>query len=160
MIGERKNNPVSAKGLNVLRQLVNQIEEREEEVMADIGEAGGRSQWHDNPAFDEVRRSASVLRARRKNLGDKLRNAQVISPRTETNQVGIGNAVIIRGDGTEQKLNLLGSIDALVGDGRCISFESPLGQALLGKKQGEIIRYQVDDEIMEVKLLGIEPGDF
>ncbi|OGM24966.1 hypothetical protein A2715_00095 [Candidatus Woesebacteria bacterium RIFCSPHIGHO2_01_FULL_39_32] len=132
-----------------------------EEAYNNIGEAGGTSDWHDNAALDEVYRQVGLLEIYSSRIQRKLYKPEIIAPREETDDVGIGNKVALRfeGESEPEEFNLLGPADASVLPG-AISFESPVGSALIGRQVGDEIEIEVNGQIHRIRIEGIRPGDF
>lgn len=128
----------------------------------EIGEAAGISHdWHDNFAFEQASRDAqlnmSIVIALRASLG----NIEIIQPRLEVFDVGIGNNIKIQyeGESQEEEYCLLGPSDVST-QGNWISFKSPLGEAMLGKKVGDIVDFEVNNRKIRVKLTEVLSGNF
>lgn len=98
-----------------LKRSLQDAEDHLKEAHLSVGEAGDTSDWHDNFAFDEAHRQidlwSSVVRMRR----SQMENVVSIPPRTETDRVGLGNAVELRFQGEEENETflVLGSVDAM-----------------------------------------------
>lgn len=127
-----------------------------------IGEAAGsESDWHDNAAFDYAQMKYDVDSARVRELKVKLHDVEIISPRQETENVGIGNTIVVKFSTTdkEEQFTILGSDDS--GTKKSwVSYKTPLAQSLLGKKKGEAGTFFVGQRMQKVKILEILPGDF
>jgi len=66
-----------------------------------------------------------------------IKNAQIIT-KANTDEVSIGNTVVLNCDGQESTYRIVGSNEANPMEYK-ISNESPMGRALLGKKKGETV---------------------
>lgn len=76
-------------------------------------------------------------------LRERLRSARIVAPRLGNGRVDLGERVRVRevASGRSLELELVGQLEADVAAGR-VSVASPLGQALVGLRKGEIA--QVD----------------
>lgn len=76
-------------------------------------------------------------------LRERLRSARIVAPRLGNGRVDLGERVRVRevASGRSLELELVGQLEADVAAGR-VSGASPLGQALVGLRKGEIA--QVD----------------
>jgi transcription elongation factor GreA len=74
-------------------------------------------------------------------LRERLRAARLVTPRLGNGRVDPGERVRVREvtSGQSLELELVGQLEADVAAGR-VSVASPLGQALVGLRQGEIAR--------------------
>jgi len=106
-----------------------------------LGDAfGPNCDWHDNSAADFAVEEYKRIGAREAELQAALRNVEIIEPRQEINDVGLGNTIIVRmGDSNEdEKFTLLGPYDGIIGQNKVwISYQSLVGQVLMGMKRGE-----------------------
>ncbi|NCN08055.1 hypothetical protein GW944_00600 [Candidatus Parcubacteria bacterium] len=131
------------------------------EALKSIGEAGDTSDWHDNFAFDEAHRQvdfwSSVIRMR----SSQLKNVIFIQPRVETDRVGLGNAVELEFDNTggSETFLVLGPIDTVFREDS-LSYQTPIGQRILGQPAGKTIEFSNDDQKVKVKIIKILPGNF
>ncbi len=67
-----------------------------------------------------------------------IKNATIIDENHSTDHVQIGSTVVVQSPDGEERFTIVGSAEARPSEGR-ISNESPVGRALLGRKQGETI---------------------
>jgi len=83
----------------------------------------------------------SFLRARITELEDVLKNHEIIKipPKNRQKEVGLGAKVRVKVDGETDELTILGTLEANPSVG-IISNESPVGRALLGRREGEEIQ--------------------
>lgn len=132
------------------------------ESLLAIGEAAGpESDWHDNAAFDHAQMKYNLDSARANELQNKLQNIEIISPRTMTDIVEIGNTVLVHFEGMkrEEKFTILGLDDSATRKG-WVSYLAPLGKSLIGRKEGETTSFSVGDRDQKVEIIEILPGEF
>ena len=101
-------------------------------------EAGDISE---SAAYEDAKHQQGMLEGRILDLQQILRSAQLIeeAPEGPAQTVGLGAMVTVVGEeGREEQYRLVGSAEARAGDGR-ISYESPMGKALMGRKAGDEI---------------------
>lgn len=169
MIPEKKGNPpeVSLMTRTTYSRLEGQLSilrMKYDESLHSVGETAGSScDWHDNFGYDQACRDAQTYFRQVKELEKKLHTAEFIRPRTETQQVGIGNTVIVQFLDEERPeiFTILGPDDSDPDRG-WISSKSPVGQAILTKGTGEEIKLKMGekDKILVIKILEILPGEF
>lgn len=121
-----------------------------------------RSAQHDDRATeirkDEIGFSLACI-------GD-LSWVEIIQPRRETEEVGLGNEVSLLWEGEEQSRTylLLGPDDkSFAGDksSDIISYQSPVGTAILGKRVSNTVVYTLPDcREIRVRIIAIKPGNF
>lgn len=114
-----------------------------------------------NPAetsdYLSAREDQALLEGRIARLEERLLHVTVVQPKDPNGVVDIGESVCLRDLETGETLNLelVGSLEADCGLGR-VSVESPVGRALLGRRQGEMIAVQAPKGKVQFKILRIE----
>lgn len=145
--------------------LLHEIEAAKENVkqsLLAIGEAAGsESDWHDNSAFDQANIKHDVDSLQLRTMEARLRDVEIIKPSKELGKIEIGNSVLVKFQNEDGKetFTILGPADSGRKDG-WISYESPLGSSLLGKRKGDDATFGVGNQQQTVKVLDILPGDF
>jgi transcription elongation factor GreA len=111
-----------------------------------------------NMEYLDAREEKLELERRIFMLRERLREARVVEPRPGNGRVDPGERVRVRevGSGRSLVLELVGQLEADVAAGR-VSVASPLGQALVGLRKGEIAnvvapRGRFAFEVMAVEL--------
>ncbi|MDR3404783.1 MAG: GreA/GreB family elongation factor [Chthoniobacter sp.] len=105
-------------------------------------------------ARDELHRTNSRIQT----LSQRLAAADVVPMSVEPiDEVRFGMFVTIRdGDGVEDEYRLVG-VDEADFEAGWISWLSPLAQALIGKKVGEVARFQAPAGEKNFRIVGIRP---
>ncbi|MFZ3070917.1 MAG: transcription elongation factor GreA [Anaerolineaceae bacterium] len=126
----------------ISRRLKNAIE------MGDLSE---------NADYISAKEDQGFLEGRIQELEALLSNAIVVDENgTTTDEVQIGNKVTVReGNEPEEVFELVGAQEANPRKGK-ISYESPLGAALMGKKKGQSVNVQTPGGNLIFKILKIE----
>lgn len=83
-----------------------------------------------------------------------LKKAEIITPQIKTGFVEIGNTVFLEVNGKEKKYLILGSLETNPEFG-VISHKSPLGSALIGKKEGSEISLEINHKIQKYRIIKI-----
>lgn len=147
----------------VLEKVQDQTRKELSQAQLAIGEAAGReSDWHDNAAFDYANMQHDLKSAELASLNKKLRNVEIIEPRQQTDKADIGNTVVVKFEDAweEEMFTILGPDDSGKKLG-WLSYLSPLGQNLIGKKEGEVTEYTSQGERKQkLQLIKILPGNF
>ena len=95
----------------------------------------------DNAAFEQAKEDLARLMGRMAEIEQTLREATIINHNGngKHNVIEMGSLVTIaRDDGKTCRYTIVSSLEASPGDGK-ISDESPIGQALIGRKRGETV---------------------
>ncbi|MFZ3150604.1 MAG: transcription elongation factor GreA [Anaerolineaceae bacterium] len=111
----------------------------------------------ENADYKAAKEDQGFLEGRILEIEAVLSNAKVIDEsETTTNEVQIGNKVTIKEDNEpEEVFKLVGARESNARIGK-ISYESPLGAALIGKKKGDLVTVQTPGGELKVKIIKIE----
>lgn len=129
---------------------------RRPEVAAAIHEAKMDGDVSENAGYEEAKRQQAFLEGRIITVETMLKNAVLIEANGQSDTVILGSRVTVVEDGFDpETYTIVGSAEANPGDGR-ISNESPLGKALIGRKEGDTVRFETPGGQVEMKLISIE----
>jgi transcription elongation factor GreA len=128
----------------------------------ELGAAGGTNDFHDNAAFDEANRLIDVMGIDVAKWSAAVHYPQIIEPRSETDTVQLGNRVDLELTDFNDRFtrHLLGPVDAILFPDEAISYESPLGKAILGNAPGAEVTYEAQRRLYKVKIHNVLPGLF
>jgi transcription elongation factor GreA len=85
-----------------------------------------------------------------------ITNAMIIEDGPASDRVRLGSKVTVTDqEGVEEHYTIVGSIEANPAEGK-ISNESPVGQALLGRKAGEAVQVLVPAGALKLKIVSID----
>ena len=120
-------------------------------------EDGQDDDFVENAGLEAARNEQSFLEGRIQELEDILHNYKIIDEVNGSDAVSVGSWVTVSEEGfdDEERYHLVGAAEADPPAGR-ISNESPLGEALLGSKVGEIVRVNAPNGILEFRVIKIE----
>ncbi|HBB41818.1 MAG: transcription elongation factor GreA [Nitrospirae bacterium CG18_big_fil_WC_8_21_14_2_50_70_55] len=150
--------PITRAGLERLKAELHHLRtvERPKNVR-DIEEARGHGDLSENADYDAAKQRQGFIEAQMQALSAKIARAQVIDPaRIKGDRVVFGVTVDLLNCETEEEISytLVGEeeSDASVG---VISITSPVGRALLGKAQGDVVEVRAPRGAMEYEILAI-----
>jgi len=109
----------------------------------------------ENFAYQQAREDQELLEKRIAELEDILNDAIIITKRRNKNIVDIGSIVTVVFNGQKQKFQIVEPEEANPSEGK-ISFRSPLGQAIFGKKTGSAVIVETPQGKFKCKILKIE----
>ncbi len=126
-------------------------------ALEDVKEARAHGDLSENFEYYAAKKYKNQNESRIRYLERMIRTAKVISENSAADEVGINNTVTVEfiDDGTQEDYKIVTTVRGNSLEG-LISNESPLGKALLGKKVGDIVHVQVNDNIgydVEIKAL-------
>ena len=129
---------------------------RRPEVAAAIHDAKMDGDVSENAGYEEAKRQQAFLEGRIITVETMLKNAVLIKTNGQSDTVALGSRVTVVEDGFDpETYTIVGSAEANPGDGR-ISNESPLGKALIGRKEGDTVAFETPGGQVKMKLLSIE----
>jgi transcription elongation GreA/GreB family factor len=126
----------------------------------EIGVARSYGDLRENFEFKAAKEMQAVLMRRKSELETALHNARGTAFESpDTSQVSIGTIVGLRDSdsGKEESFTLLGAWDGDP-DRNIISYQTAIGQALLGHKLGEVVTLTDDDLARRFAIISIEPA--
>ena len=120
-----------------------------------IKEARALGDLSENAEYDAARNEQAELEGRIKKIEQTLENVSIIE-NVDNSKVSIGNTVKIKyvDDGEEDEYQIVGSQEADPFESK-ISNESPIAQALLGRKVGEVVDVNSPNGVYQVKITKI-----
>ena len=133
------------------------ISVKRKEVAERIKEAISYGDISENSEYDSAKNEQAELEERIHKLENMMRKAKIIDESKMSNdRVGIGLKVKVKLMETKEEYEyiIVGSTEADPFEGR-ISNESPVGEALLGKKKGEKVEIQVLEGVKHYQILDI-----
>ena len=137
---------VTEEGLQKIKEeLDHLVTVRREEISERLEIAISHGDLSENADYDYAKAEQAFVEGRIKDLEDSLRRAQIIENGGQTDQVRVGSTVTVVEAGFEDEpetYHIVGVHEADPSNGR-ISNESPIGQALLGQKVGDMVSAQI-----------------
>jgi len=149
---------LTPEGLKQLQDEVNLLSTtKREEVAERIRQAREFGDISENSEYDDAKNEQAMLEHRISQLQEKLRRARVIKDsEIDTEKVSFGSTVTLRDvNGGEIRIyTLVGSAEADPSRAK-LSNESPVGQAIIGKKVGETVTVPVPAGSLSYEILAI-----
>jgi transcription elongation factor GreA len=109
----------------------------------------------ENADYIAAKEEQAFLEGRILELKAILHQATIVEERTNHDEIGVGSTVVIAEDGRpQQTYKLVGATEADPRRGK-ISNESPIGQALLGKRVGDTAVASTPGGEIEMKIIDI-----
>ncbi|OGC58457.1 transcription elongation factor GreA [candidate division WWE3 bacterium RIFCSPLOWO2_01_FULL_42_11] len=131
------------------------VDVKRTEIAEKIQSAREMGDLSENAAYHTAKEEQAFLEGRVSELEELFRNAEVVEKDNNKTSVGIGSKVKVCIDGGDETFWIVGAYEADPAVGK-ISHESPIGQALLGKKIGEEINVEAPIGTVKYKIVSIE----
>jgi transcription elongation factor GreA len=150
--------PITRNGLEKLKAELNQLEktERPQNIRA-IKEARSHGDISENAEYHAAKERQSFLEGRINELKSVIAKAEVIEVDDgPADRVVFGRTVLLYNVETDQEVSyqLVGTYESEPERGK-ISVTSPLGQALIGKEEGDEVKARTPGGIQEYEVLEI-----
>ncbi|VHF72978.1 transcription elongation factor GreA [Streptococcus pyogenes] len=143
-------------------QLEKELEElklvRRPEIVERIKIARSYGDLSENSEYDAAKDEQAFVEGQISTLETKIRYAEIIdSDAVAKDEVAIGKTVIVQEVGTTDKdtYHIVGAAGADIFSGK-ISNESPIAQALIGKKIGDKVRIESPAATYDVEIISVE----
>ncbi len=137
-----KEQYLTKQGMNELQERLHQLKTvRRREIADAIQAAKEQGDLSENAEYSSAKEEQSRIEQEISELEMTLKNAHVVAKR-KTDQVSIGSMVLVECNGQEREYHVVGSNEANPLEGK-ISNESPMGEALLGAKVGDLVHIPV-----------------
>lgn len=128
---------ISADGLEKIKAELNQLKTiKRKEIAERIKEAKELGDLSENAEYVDAKDEQAFMEGKILELEELVKNAAVIQDQPGSTVVQIGSKIQVKNEAGESVFHLVGSKEADPTAGR-ISNESPLGQALVGRRAGE-----------------------
>jgi len=128
---------------------------RRKEIAESLEAAKALGDLSENAEYHSAREAQAAMEERIMVLEEILKNAVIVSAKHKTDAVGIGSVVTVKCGKDVKTYTIVGSEEANIADGK-ISNKSPLGEAMMGMKKGDVATYPTPAgekkcEILEIK---------
>lgn len=130
-----KKYQITDSGRKELEKELAELKSRRGEIAEKIAEARSFGDLSENAEYDAAREEQGLLETRVIEIEDILQHASIIKAADAT-VVGLGSAVELKNSDRTVTYTVVGPVEADPMEGK-ISNESPIGQALMGKKVGD-----------------------
>lgn len=150
---------LTSEGLEKLREEIEHLSNvKRREVAERIKQAREFGDITENSEYDDAKNEQAMLEHRIALLEERLRNAKVIeSGDTARGVVGLGTRVKIKDMDANETLEyiIVGSAEA---DpiAKKLSNESPVGQAIIGRKKGETVEVAAPRGFLKYKIMDVK----
>lgn len=111
----------------------------------------------ENADYHAARDDQGRMEARIRQLQSLIDNAVIVDSSQISDTVAAGSVVALRYEGDDDADRfLVGSIEERRDDVAVVSPQSPLGQALVGRRKGDFVSYQAPGGNLKVEIVDIE----
>lgn len=128
---------------------------RRKEIAQDLEYAKSLGDLSENAEYQEAREAQSSIEERINKIESVLKSALIVSGHT-TEVVTIGSKIVIRKESTKEtaEYTMVSSEEADVSAGK-LSYTSPLGEVLMGKKKGQTFDFKSPKGVIAYTVVSI-----
>lgn len=147
---------ITQEGLTKLKsELEYLLSVRRQEVASKIKQAREMGGTENNAEYEDAKNDQAFVEGRILMLENIVRNAVVIESPASPGVVELGNKVLIQNqDGKIEQFTIVGSAEVNPVEGK-ISNESPVGQALLGRKVGDKVEVPTPAGVLKLVIMEV-----
>jgi transcription elongation factor GreA len=129
---------------------------RRKEVAEQLEYARSLGDLSENAEYQEAREMQAAVEERVQKLEAMLKNAKIVRG-SKSDVVGMGTTVQVAKVGSTDKhsYTIVGAEEANILEGK-VSYHSPLGSALMGKKKGDEFSFHTPQGTLKYKILKVE----
>ncbi len=148
-------NELTQAGLNKLKAELDELKNKKRPaVIKRIKEARELGDLSENADYQDAREEQAFIEGRIKELESSIKDARVISGTSKPGTISIGSKVDVELNGEHSAFEIVGPSEADPSAGT-ISNASPIGQALIGKKAGDIATVNAPDGVLEYRITNV-----
>lgn len=146
---------VTKDGLQRLKdELKNLKTVKRKEISSRIQEAKELGDLSENAEYSEAKTEQAFIEGRIIELENILKNAVLISDEATGGIVQVGCTVKVKSEAGDLSYTIVGSNEASPAKG-FISNESPMGQALLGRKVGDTVEIKIPAGVVKYQIISV-----
>jgi transcription elongation factor GreA len=147
---------LTLEGLEKLKKELDYLKKfKRKEIAERLKETASFGDLSENAAYQETKEAQAFLEGKILELEEITRRAKVIKKKKETSKVEIGSMVSVGFNNQEQRFQIVGTEEVNPRKGK-ISYQSPIGKALLNKPVGAIIKIKTPAGKVQYKILKID----
>lgn len=146
---------LTAEGVEALKTELKELSTtKRHEIAQRLKDAKADGDLSENSAWDAARDEQGFVEGRISEIEHILKHSKLIQ-HGDSNTVELGSTVHLELEDGHQHYTIVGKTEANPDEGK-ISNESPIGKALIGKKQGEEIEINVPSGTLKYKILEVK----
>lgn len=130
---------------------------RRKEIAENLEYARSLGDLSENAEYQDARNLQTATEERIVKLESILKSANIVTDKNSTDEVNLGSTVSIQKEGEKDihEYQVVGTEEANMHE-RKVSHLSPLGEAMMGKKKGEVFSFATPNGKMNCKVVEIK----
>ncbi len=119
-----------------------------------LGRARSMGDLSENSEYTAAKEDLSFIEGRVQEIEELIKNAEIIDVKAQDG-ISIGVEVTVEKDGKEETYSIVGEFEADPMQKK-LSATSPIGRALIGKKEGDVVNVEVPAGKLKYKIVEIK----
>jgi transcription elongation factor GreA len=147
---------LTKQGLDGLKaELIDLRDVKRPKLVERLSYARSQGDLSENSDYQSAKEELEFLDGRIDELNEVVKTAEVVSTNAKNSGVGVGTKVTVKINGSKVVFDIVGEWEADPVNKK-ISHESPLGQALAGKKVGDKVEVEAPAGKIQYEVLAVE----
>ena len=136
-MGVERSVRLTAEGVERLKVELEEVRARRQDLYRTVQDANTNNEASDSGEYEEIKDDLVYAEARVRELENLLENAEIIQRGSPDGIIALGSNITVKADDGEiENWAIVSREEASIHDGD-ISIDSPVGQALVGSRQGD-----------------------
>lgn len=153
---ENKKIQITKEGMEALKKELGElVEKKRPKLVERLSHARSQGDLSENSDYQNAKDELEFLDGRISELEYILKTAQVVGKKRKKDEVAIGTKVTLKANSQKHEYHVVGEWEADPASKK-ISHESPLGQALVGKKVGDKVQVEAPAGKIVYEILSID----
>ena len=129
---------------------------KRKEIAEKLGHAKSLGDLSENAEYHDARNQQAEIESRINRLTELFKNVEIVKPQ-HSDLVEAGNTVTLRkkGSQTKTKYQLVSGEESDIAENK-ISYDSPMGSSMMGKKKGEKFSFETPKGAVEYTIVDID----
>ncbi len=140
---------------NLKKELSELIEIKRPKAVERLSKARSMGDLSENSEYSAAKEELAFIEGRIQEIEDILKVAQVVENKNQNQKVAVGSTVVVENNSQKITFQIVGDFEADPLNKK-LSCTSPIGQALIGKKTGDIVEVDVPAGKITYKILEIK----
>ncbi len=148
---------ITEEGLQKLREELAELNKQKIKLAEVIAYARSLGDLSENAEYHAAKHEQGLLMAKINDIEDKIARAVIVdTTQMDTSEVRLGVSVRLLNEKLKKEITytIVSPVEADLSSGK-LSTQSPVGQALLGKKVGDVVEVNVPAGTLRLKILEI-----
>jgi len=131
------------------------IKNKKPQAIERLGKARAMGDLSENSEYNAAKDGLAFVEGRIREIEEILNNAEVIENNNIHNQVQVGSSVTVETNGKNELFQIVGEFEADPMNKK-LSQNSPIGQALINKKVGDLVEVNIPAGKVQYKIVEIK----